>query len=283
MPATNMQLTILSEAEQAALYELPDFDDEQRLNYLNFTFEEEALARSRSNLSVKVYCAIQIGYFKAKHMFFRFDWEEVQEDIDFVMQQYFPGESFDQALITKHQHYDQCLAIASHFGYQQWSKEFESLLYGQVNQILRRDISPQFIVIELLGFLKDKKIIRPRYTTLQTIVSGALTKERNRLAAILRDSLTEQDKSSLQELLSKEKSETLSDLADLKQDAKDFKPRMMAAEREKLHLIKPLYLLANSLLPKLDLSHKNVQYYASLVDYYTILLNKPLLLVWQHW
>ncbi len=28
-------LTILSDAEQAALYELPDFDDEQRLEYLH--------------------------------------------------------------------------------------------------------------------------------------------------------------------------------------------------------------------------------------------------------
>lgn len=232
MPATNMQLTILSEAEQAALYESSDFDDDQRLLYLNLTSEEQALARGRSNLSIRVYCAIQIGYFKAKHMFFRFDWDEVQEDIDFVMQQYFPGEPCNLAPLTKHQHYDQCHAIAAHFGYRQWSKELDPLLYEQVHQILRRDISPQFIVIELLGFLKEKKIIRPKYTTLQTIISGALTAERNRLAVILRESLTEQDKSYLQELLSKEKSETLSDLADLKQDAKDFKPRMMAAERE---------------------------------------------------
>jgi hypothetical protein len=31
--ATNKRLTILSEAEQAALYELPNFDDEQRQEY----------------------------------------------------------------------------------------------------------------------------------------------------------------------------------------------------------------------------------------------------------
>ncbi len=30
MRASNERLTILSEAEQAALYELPNFDDEQR-------------------------------------------------------------------------------------------------------------------------------------------------------------------------------------------------------------------------------------------------------------
>lgn len=34
MRASNKQLTILSEAEKAALYESPDFDDEQRLSFL---------------------------------------------------------------------------------------------------------------------------------------------------------------------------------------------------------------------------------------------------------
>lgn len=56
MKATNNNLAILSEAEQAALYEIPDFDGGQRLNYLNLTSEEQALTRSRSNLSIKVYC-----------------------------------------------------------------------------------------------------------------------------------------------------------------------------------------------------------------------------------
>jgi hypothetical protein len=41
MRATNERLTILSEIVQAALYEIPDFDDAQRLNYLNLAPEAE--------------------------------------------------------------------------------------------------------------------------------------------------------------------------------------------------------------------------------------------------
>lgn len=126
MSIQNERLTILSEAEQAALYEIPDFDDAQRLNYLNLTAQEQTLARSRANLAAQVHCAIQIGYFKAKHLFFSFDWDEidVQDDINFVMQQYFPEEYyFHPSPITKHQYYAQCHAIASHFGYQMWSKK----------------------------------------------------------------------------------------------------------------------------------------------------------------
>jgi hypothetical protein len=61
MRASNNNLTILSEAEKAALYEIPDFDDVQRSNYLNLTPEEQILIRSRDNLSAQVHCAIQIG------------------------------------------------------------------------------------------------------------------------------------------------------------------------------------------------------------------------------
>lgn len=201
MRASNKQLTILSEAERAALYEIPDFDDVQRLNYLNLTPDEQVLMRSRSNLSAQVHCAIQIGYFKAKHRFFSFKWDEVQEDIDFIMQEYFPGQLFHPTTITKHQYYAQCQAIASHYGYKIWSKEFEPLLSAQAEQILRRDVSPQFIVIELLAFMQEKKIVRPGYTTLQAIVSNVLNAERNRLGRIIRESLTVDDKSALQKLL----------------------------------------------------------------------------------
>ena len=160
--------------------------------------------------------------------------------------------------------------ITVHFGYQSWSKKFEPLLTAQAEQILRRDISPQFIVIELLAFMQKKKIMRPGYTTLQVIVSKVLNTERNRLGAILRESLTADDKTALQKLLLEKEAETLSGLADLKQDTKDFKARMISAEREKLLSIKALYQLAKSLLPTLNLSQQNVNYYASLVDYYDV-------------
>lgn len=270
MRASNERLTILSEAERAALYEIPDFDDVQRSTYLNLTPEEQVLMRSRDPLAAKVHCAIQIGYFKAKHKFFTFKWKEVQEDIDFIMQEYFPDQLFHPTTISKHQYYAQCQVITEHFGYQSWSTKFEPLLTEQAEQILRRDVSPQFIVIELLAFLQKKKIFRPGYTTLQVIVSKVINAERTRLGHILQENLTAENKSELQKLLSEKEAETLSGLADLKQDTKDFKSRMISAEREKQLSIKPLFQLAKLILPKLNLSQQNIHYYASLIDYYDI-------------
>jgi hypothetical protein len=63
------RLTILSDAEQFALYGLPDFDDRQRVTYLALSGPELALASSRRGLDAQIWCALQIGYFKAKHAF----------------------------------------------------------------------------------------------------------------------------------------------------------------------------------------------------------------------
>ena len=70
----NKLLTVLSDVEQFALYGLPDFDDRQRLDYLSLSAAELALASSRPGVHTQVWCALQIGYFKAKHAFFRFTW-----------------------------------------------------------------------------------------------------------------------------------------------------------------------------------------------------------------
>ncbi len=86
------RITVLSEAEKHALYDVPDFDDFQRAEYFAMTEKEYALAFRRKSLRAQVYCLLQIGYFKAKKAFFRFSLQDLSpEDITFIMQRYFPG------------------------------------------------------------------------------------------------------------------------------------------------------------------------------------------------
>lgn len=108
----NKLLSVFSDAEQEALYGLPDFDDAQRLEYLALTESELALASSRPSIPAQVYCILQIGYFKSKHAFFRFDWDEVEDDYDFVLSRYFHGEPFERKPITRHEYYAQREQIA---------------------------------------------------------------------------------------------------------------------------------------------------------------------------
>jgi hypothetical protein len=116
--------------------------------------------------------------------------------------------------------------------------------------------------------LRQEKIVRPGYNTLQAVISEALAAERRRLSEIVEKALDRDAQAALQQLLVRE--ETLSALAEVKQDAKNFGYRMMALEREKRSTLALLHRAAKEALPKLDISQQNVGYYASLATYYSI-------------
>jgi hypothetical protein len=268
MATKSDRLAILSNAERFALYGLPDFDDGQRLEYLSLCEAELALASSRPGLHAQVYCALQIGYFKAKHAFFRFTWDDVQDDSAFVLSRYFNGYTFEPHTITKHEYFAQRAQIAELFKFQLSSADFLPQLRQQADQIVRRDVTPGFIVAELIAYLNGHRIVRPGYTTLQTLISEALSAERQRLGSLLADVLDEVAKNALAQLLVRD--DTLSQLAALKQDAKDFGWRQMAREREKRAKLELLYRIAKDLLPKLSISQQNLHYYADLAIFYTV-------------
>ena len=55
MTAKSKRLTVLSEAEQEALYGHPDLDEGQQLDFLSLSEAELALASSRPSLHAQVY------------------------------------------------------------------------------------------------------------------------------------------------------------------------------------------------------------------------------------
>lgn len=269
MTQKSERLSVLSELEEFAFYGFPDFNDEQRLTYFAYEDKEWELISKCSSLHAKVACALQIGYFKAKKIFFRFSLHKIpKEDLDFILSRYFPQQSLKTFQITKYEYYFQREAICQLFGYKLWSQELSCQLKDRSKLSVKRDISPYFIARELLDFLQTQKIVRPGYTTLQTIVSSTLSEERQRLKSCLQQHLTNCHKENLKQLIKKEN--TLSELAALKQDVKNFKLSMMRLEIKKHDTLKPLHALALEILPYLDISQQNVAYYASLTHHYTI-------------
>ena len=144
---------------------------------------------------------MQIGYFKAKYAFFSFSWDEADEDRAFILTRYFNGQVFDLQPVTEHEFYTQRTAIIGLFHYRTWSAEFLPLLAERTAQVAHRDVTPGFIVAELVAFLHEQKIVRPGLTTLQTLVSEALSAERKRLSELLDELLDAPAKVALQQLL----------------------------------------------------------------------------------
>ncbi len=108
MAKKDKRLTILSELEEFAFYGLPDFDYEQRTTYFTFTQEEIDLICRCREFHAQVYCAIQIGYFKAKHMFFHFKLNKIpKEDVEFILTRYFENKNLTEFSVTKNEYYFQ--------------------------------------------------------------------------------------------------------------------------------------------------------------------------------
>ncbi len=124
-------------------------------------------------------------------------------------------------------------------------------LEQQAPQIARRDAPPGFVATKLIIWLNEQHIIRLRYTTLQKLLSSTLSAERWRLGDMLTISLAESACMALSCLLKSD--DTLSQLAALKQDAKDFAWRHMAGEREKYTIFEPTYQIARTQLPQQDI------------------------------
>ncbi|MES2608310.1 MAG: Tn3 family transposase [Pseudomonadota bacterium] len=263
------RLNILSEIEEFAFYGLPDFDDEQRATYFTFTREEIDLICRCREFNAQVYCAIQIGYFKAKKMFFKFSLSRIQkEDIHFILTRYFENKELSEFNVTKHEYRFQQNEILNLFGYALWTKANLPLVKKYAEDIAKRDATPKFILQEVFHFLKEQKIVRPGYTTLQTVVGEALVSERLRIKVCLQTYLTDDHKRLLQILINND--ETLALLAALKQDAKNFNFMQMNVEIKKNQLLKSLYPISKMIIPHLSLSQHNINYYASLVHRYTI-------------
>jgi len=266
---SNERLTILSEAEKTALYGIPGFDEFQRVDFFAMTEAERSLALQRRGLLKQVYCLVQIGYFKAKQAFFQFTLDEVPpEDVAFLLQRYFPGQTLMVKPLSTKEYYAQRREIVALFGYRLWTDNDLPTLRDKAKLLSRTDVTPAFLLAELMVFLIGQRIVRPGYTTLQTIIRDALSAERERVEQLVEAALTDATRDELQQLLVREN--TLSDLAALKQDAKSFRYRQMGLERQKRLTLAPLYTIAKALLPNLDLSQLNIAYYASLANFYTI-------------
>jgi hypothetical protein len=255
------RLTVLSQAERTALYGMPDFDDFQRAEFFALTEAKRALADRRKGLPERLHCLLQIGYFKAKRAFFALSEENVPaEDISFVLERYLPGSPVALRPLRQSEQYAQRTEIAEFFSYRLWSESDRQALVETAALLAKRDVTPSFILIEILGFLKTRKIVRPGYTTLQTVISDALVRERRRLVQLVEEGLAADTHAALQALLVRE--EALSELAALKQDAKHFGYQMMVTERQKRTTLAPFYQAAQALLPRLDIAQQNITYYA---------------------
>lgn len=274
MTEVGKRLTILARSEIQELYGLPQFSYEDRVKYFSLDpLEKKALKRIRT-IPSGVYFLLQLGYLKAKKMFFVFEPHEIKDDIHYILERYFPQEEEFPTEIPKATKEGLQESILKLLCYRNCTQEAKRTLQEKANYLATICTKPIYIFKELLNYLEHQRFIVPGYSTMQTIVSSALANERDRLENAIVQHIPEEGQKSLDKLLSAE--DSLYEITLLKREPRDFSYREITMEVAKCKSIEEIYNLAYRFLPTLGISNENIKYYSSLVGYYTVFRLKRL-------
>lgn len=274
MQTTPKRLKILEEDELEILYGRPHFTPEDQQEYFTLSREEHALLDQFHSRTSRLYCVLQLGYFKARHLFFVFEVSDVMVDAVYIRDQYFPGLSCTDLTVTKVTRLRQQHLILALYNYRTCRAKERQQLASKAQQAARVDSKPIYIFRELTHYLAAPRLVLPAYSVMQNIVGYALSAEQRRLTSLLRRGLSPADVAGLQSLLND--TTGLYAITLLKREPRDFSQREINREIERKEQLGPFYTRATALLPRLDISNESVKYYASLVTYYSVFRLKQL-------
>lgn len=273
--ATQKRLRILSDEEIEALYGRPHFTREEQQQYFTLSPSEKELLQEFRSVPSQVYFMLQLGYFKAKALFFNLAFAEIKDDLKYLLAHYFPQTSSDELRpLNKRTNLRQRHLILTLCGYQSCGAAERQTLDLKARFAAKVCSKPIYVFRELMDTLTEQHIVAPGYSSLQDIVSNALSDEQNRLMTIVRGQLVDSERTALQTLL--DDSQGLYEITRLKQEPSDFSLGEIKREIARGEQLRPFYQLAQKLLPALDISNESVKYYASLVTYYSVFRLKQL-------
>ncbi len=270
------RLHILDDEEIEALYGRPCFTGDERTDVFTLTQPEKDLLASSTHIPIQLYFLLQLGYFKAKQMFFTFTFDDVVEDVTYLLERYFPDTPPPELrILNKRTILKQRQRILELFGYRLCTPTDRHDLFLRAQQAARISSKPIYVLRELLHYLTEHCLVKPGYTLLQEeFVGKALTAEVKRLATMLHTLLSSEECVALDSLLTS--TDELYTITLLKRQPKDFSLGEMRREITRGEHLAQLYTLARRIVPKLDISREGITYYSSLVSYYSVFRLKQL-------
>ena len=133
------------------------------------------------SLKSKVFFILQLGYFKARQMFFIFDLQDAVDDAAYVRHRYFSAFSEGDTAIAEATRLKQQRLILELCKYRNADAVIRRKLEVRAGQAAAVCGKPIYVFRELMHYLAEQRIVAPGYSTMQDIVGGALAHEQRRL------------------------------------------------------------------------------------------------------
>jgi len=270
------RLHILNDEEIEALYGRPCLTGDEQFDVFTLTQPEKDLLASFTQVPLQVYFLLQLGYFKAKQLFFPFTFDDVGEDVTYLIERYFPETLRSELRMpNKRTILKQRQQILKLFGYRLCTPTDRQNLFLRAQHAARISSKPIYILRELLHFLTEQRLVKPGYTFLQEeLVGKAITAEGKRLATMLHTLLSSEERLALDALL--QEADERYPITWLKRQPKDFSFGEMRREMTRGASLAHLYTVAKRIVPQLDISREGITYYSSLGSYYSVFRLKQL-------
>jgi hypothetical protein len=253
MNVNSRRLTIRTAKEIDDLYGLPYFNDEDRRLYFELSAVEQSAVEAVHTASAAVHLILQLGYFKAKRQFFVYGRETVLDDLDYILQKYFPGKELAMVKrISKPTWLEQQGIILLLFDYRICDSSAKAILEQKAQRLAKLSTHPIFILRESLKYLTSQRIVAPGYTYMQDTVSRIVTGERRRITDLLEQAITPVVEKQLETLL--QSGEGMYRISMLKHKPKDFSYGELRQEVGRRKFFQPLYEFGQIFLAKNGLS-----------------------------
>ena len=189
------------------------------------------MLKSVGNVKSQLYFILQLGYFRAKQLFYHFTFEDVEADWHYIAEQYFTTQTFAlTGQVAKSIKLQQQRLILQRYGYKRWSTAFKSKTLKQLHYLVRLHPKGHDTFQELLVYFEQAKITIPTYRTCQDLIAHALSDKRERFATIFKG-LSANDKATLDLVIKNDNDSNL--LTTLRHDQKDFRYFTIKSEMNK--------------------------------------------------
>ena len=258
-------LHILEAEEIAYIYALPSFTPDERVIFFPLSTSEREQVTALRGVSSKVYFILQLGYFKAKHLFFTFDFEDQVVDTAFVVAKYFPNTTRKKlASVSRPTRQSQQQLICDLFGYQFFKEGFQEQLLQKAAVLAKRHNHAVYLFRSLLQYFHTQKVIIPAYSFLQRdVVSLAVREEHLRLEQFIEDKMSATEKSLVEGLLEKPK-EDMHPFTLQQKEPSSFDYYQIRRLLTRQQQLQPIFEVAKKLCTQMGIANENIRYYSSM-------------------
>jgi hypothetical protein len=266
------RLQILHKDEIDAIFNVPQFNLAERNHFFGLpknVLKELKINKTNSkNTSAKLYFILQYGYFQARHQFFSIHYNDIKDDVVFIMKNYMPNDRVPREPPTRKIQRSSKNKILQIAGFNDNSDKTDHFILNKASDLTKVTQNLAEIFDKIVKHLEDKKTVLPPYSRLQDLIGAALKAEEDRLIQMVKSNIKKNTQKSIDNLFNHD--ESFYQITALKFDAKSFKTAEMTEEIRKLTLCKPIYDFAKQLLPKSMLSRCMINHYSDLAKLYTV-------------